>query len=260
MLATKVARRSVQSVDRALDLLEALAASEGEVSITSLASRTSLHVSTVHRLLTTLLRRGYVRQNPETSRYYTGAKLATLAEGRSRFNELRHRARPILRALTEQTRETSNLVVLDDVMVVYIETVPSPHVVRMFTTIGNRVPLHATGAGKTLLAWLPADRRDALIERIELRAHTARTIVEKASLRRALEEIRERGYAIDDEEFDEGVRCVAVTVGAIGAPLAAISVSAPASRMTRQRCGELAPLLRRAATELAEAMREQPRT
>jgi IclR family acetate operon transcriptional repressor len=259
-LATKVARRSVQSVDRALDLLEALAASEGEVSITSLASRTSLHVSTVHRLLTTLLRRGYVRQNPETSRYYTGAKLATLAEGRSRFNELRHRARPILRALTEQTRETSNLVVLDDVMVVYIETVPSPHVVRMFTTIGNRVPLHATGAGKALLAWLPADRRDALIERIELRAHTARTIVEKASLRRALEEIRERGYAIDDEEFDEGVRCVAVTVGAIGAPLAAISVSAPASRMTRQRCGELAPLLRRAATELAEAMREQPRT
>ncbi|MBI2982829.1 MAG: IclR family transcriptional regulator [Chloroflexi bacterium] len=256
-MATKVARRSVQSVDRALDLLEALASSEGEVSITSLANRTSLHVSTVHRLLTTLLRRGYVRQNPETSRYYTGAKLATLAEGRSRFNELRHRARPILRALVEQTRETSNLVVLDDVMAVYIETVPSPHVVRMFTVIGNRVPLHATGAGKALLAWLPADRRDALIERTELRAHTARTIVERASLRRALEEIRERGYAIDDEEFDEGVRCVAVAVGPIGAPVAAISVSAPAGRMTRQRCGELAPMLRRAASELAEAMREQ---
>ena len=258
-MATRVARRSVQSVDRALDLLEALSASEGEVSITSLANRTSLHVSTVHRLLTTLLRRGYVRQNPETSRYYTGAKLATLAEGRSRFNELRHRARPILRTLTDQTRETSNLVVLDDVMAVYIETVPSPHVVRMFTTIGNRVPLHATGAGKALLSWLPGDRRDTLIDRSELRAHTARTITERPSLRRALEEIRERGYAVDDEEYDEGVRCVAVAVGPVGSPLAAISVSAPASRMTRQRCGELAPLLRRAANELAEAMREQPR-
>jgi IclR family transcriptional regulator, acetate operon repressor len=258
-VATRVARRSVQSVDRALDLLEALAAAEGEVSITSLANRTSLHVSTVHRLLTTLLRRGYVRQNPETSRYYTGAKLATLAEGRSRFNELRHRARPILRALTEQTRETSNLVVLDDVMAVYIETVPSPHVVRMFTTLGNRVPLHATGAGKALLAWLPVDRRDALVDRSELRAHTARTITERSSLRRALEEIRERGYALDDEEYDEGVRCVSVAVGPIGSPLGAISVSAPASRMTRQRAGELAPLLRRAASELAEAMREQPR-
>ena len=255
-MATKVARRSVQSVDRALDLLEALASSEGEVSITSLAHRTSLHVSTVHRLLTTLLRRGYVRQNPDTSRYFTGAKLATLAEGRSRFNELRLRARPILRALTEQTRETSNLVVLDDVLAVYIETVASPKVVRMFTTIGNRVPLHATGAGKALLAALAPDRRDALIDRLEMRAHTARTITDRPSLRRALEEIRERGYAIDDEEFDEGVRCVAVASGPAGAPYAAISVSAPASRLTRQRCGELAPLLRRAASELAEAMRE----
>lgn len=257
---TKVARRSVQSVDRALDLLEALAGSEGEVSITSLASRTSLHVSTVHRLLTTLLRRGYVRQNPDTSRYFAGAKLATLAEGRSRFNELRHRARPILRALTEQTRETSNLVVLDDITAVYIETVPSPQVVRLFTAIGNRVPLHATGAGKALLSWLSPDRRDALIDRLELRAHTMRTIVERAALRRALEEIRERGYAVDDEEYDDGVRCVAVAVGPIGTPLAAISISAPANRLSRQRGGELAPLLRRSATELAEAMREHARS
>lgn len=255
-MATKVARRSVQSVDRALDLLEALAASEGEVSITSLAHRTSLHVSTVHRLLTTLLRRGYVRQNPETSRYFTGAKLATLSDSRSHFNELRLRARPMLRSLTEQTRETSNLVVLDDALAVYIETVPSPQVVRMFTQLGNRVPLHATGAGKMLLAWLSADRREALIDRLELRAYTARTITERASLRRALEEIRERGYAVDDEEYDEGVRCVALPVGPLGSPLGAISVSAPASRMTRQRCGELAPLVRRAASELAEAMRE----
>ena len=258
-MATKVARRSVQSVDRALDLLEALASSEGEVSITSLAHRTSLHVSTVHRLLTTLLRRGYVRQNPDTSRYFTGAKLATLAEGTSRFNELRHRARSILKTLTDQTRETSNLVVLDDLMAVYIDTVPSPHVVRMFTTIGNRVPLHATGAGKALLSWLPPDRRESLLDRLDLRAHTARTIIEKPTLRRALEEIRERGYAVDDEEFDEGVRCVAVAVGPVGAPLAAISVSAPSSRMTRQRCGELAPLLRRASSELADAMRDHVR-
>ncbi len=258
-MATKVARRSVQSVDRALDLLEALASAEGEVSITSLATRTALHVSTVHRLLTTLLRRGYVRQNPDTSRYFTGAKLATLAEGRSRFNELRHHARPLLRGLTEQTRETSNLVVLDDVMAVYIETSPSPHVVRMFTTLGNRVPLHATGVGKALLAGLSPDRREALIDRIDLRAYTARTIIEKTALRRALEEVRERGYAVDDEEFDEGVRCVSAVVGPPGDPLGAISISAPASRLTRQRCTELAPLVRRAANELAQTMRDQPR-
>ena len=273
----KRARRSVQSVDRALDLIEALVAAEGEVAITALATRTGLHVSTVHRLLATLLRRGYVRQNPETSRYYAGAKLATLSEGRSRFSELRLRARPLLRSLTEATRETANLVVLDDLQAVYIETMPSPQVVRLFTAVGNRTPLHATGAGKALLANLPAARRDALLERLDLRGYTARTIVDRTALRRTLDEVREKGYALDDEEYDEGVRCVAVAVvgagagtpgraaerevagkeAAAGAPVAALSISAPASRMSRQRCAELAPVLRRAAAELAEALRDQ---
>src|SRR5207247_9171086 len=98
---------------------------------TALEPRTVPPVSTFHRLLSPLLRRGSVRQNPETSRYYAGAKLATLAEGRSRFGELRLRARPVLRAITEATRETANLVVLDDLAAVYIETIPSPQVVRL---------------------------------------------------------------------------------------------------------------------------------
>lgn len=251
-------RHSVQSVDRALDLLEALAGNDGEVSITSLANRTGLHVSTAHRLLATLLRRGYVRQNPDTSRYYAGVKLATLAEGRSRYGELRLRARGILRSLAESTRETANLIVLDDTTAVYLETVPGPQMVRLFTTVGNRVPLHATGAGKALLAWLPAPRREAILARVELRPHTGRTISDPAALRRAIEDIRERGYSIDDEEYDDGVRCVAVPVGPLGAPIAALSVSGPASRLGRSRLGELAPIVRRAATELAEALRERP--
>ena len=255
--APKRTRRSVQSVDRALDLLEGLAAADGEVSITALAARTGLHVSTVHRLLSTLLRRGYVRQNPETSRYYAGAKLATLSEGRSGFGEMRLRARPLLRAITEATRETANLVVLDDLAAVYIETVPSPQVVRLFTAVGNRVPLHATGAGKCLLAALPAARRDTLIDRLDLRSYTPKTIVDPAALRRALEEAHERGFSIDDEEYDEGVRCVALPVGGMNDATAAISVSAPASRFSRQRCLELVPLLRRAAAELAAALRER---
>jgi len=253
----KRTRRSVQSVDRALDLLEALSAADGEVSITALAGRTGLHVSTVHRLLSTLLRRGYVRQNAETSRYYAGAKLATLAEGRSRYGEMRLRARPILRAITEATRETANLVVLDDLAAVYIETVPSPQVVRLFTAVGNRVPLHATGAGKCLLAALPAAKRDALLDRLELRSFTPHTIVDRAVLQRALDEARERGFVIDDEEYDDGVRCVAVPVGGMSDAIAAISVSAPANRLARQRCLELVPLLRRSAQELAASVRDR---
>ena len=253
----KRTRRSVQSVDRALDLLEALSAADGEVSITALAGRTGLHVSTVHRLLSTLLRRGYVRQNAETSRYYAGAKLATLAEGRSRYGEMRLRARPILRAITESTRETANLVVLDELAAVYIDTVPSPQVVRLFTAIGNRVPLHATGAGKCLLAAMPSAGRDGLLERIDLRAYTPHTIIEKPALRRSLDEARERGFTIDDEEYDDGVRCVAVPVGGMNDAVAAISVSAPAHRLSRQRCLELVPMLRRSAAELAAALRER---
>lgn len=256
-LTPKRPRRSVQSVDRALDLLEALVAADGEVSITALAARTGLHVSTVHRLLSTLLRRGYVRQNNETSRYYAGAKLATLGEGRSRYGELRLRARPVLRAITEQTRETANLVVIDDLAAVYIETVPSPQVVRLFTAVGNRVPLHATGAGKCLLAALPSARRDALLDRLELRSFTPHTIVERGALGRALDEARERGFVIDDEEYDEGVRCVAVPVGGMSDAIAAISVSAPANRLTRQRCLELVPLLKRSAQELAASVRDR---
>lgn len=255
VLAPKRPRRSVQSVDRALDLLETLATADGEVSITSVAARTGLHVSTVHRLLATLLRRGYVRQNPETSRYYAGAKLATLAEGRSRYGELRLAARPILRAITEATRETTNLVVLDDVTAVYIDTVPSPQVVRLFTAVGNRVPLHATGAGKCLLGALPADKREPLIERLDLRAYTPHTIVDRAALRRALDEARARGFAIDDEEYDDGVRCIAVPVGGTNDTVAALSVSAPASRFSRQRSLEILPLLRRSASELAASFR-----
>lgn len=255
--APRSRRGVVQSVDRALDLLEALAGANGEVSITALAERTRLHVSTAHRLLATLLRREYVRQNPDTSRYYAGAKLATLGDGRSRFGELRSRARPVLRSLAEATRETANLSVLDDTDAVYLETMPGPQIVRLFTTVGNRVPLHATGAGKALLAWLPLPRREALIERMDLRPHTPQTIVDRDALRHALDEIRERGYAVDDEEFDEGVRCVAVPVGPVGAPLAALSVSGPASRLGRPRLGDLAPLLRRGAAEMAESMRDR---
>lgn len=251
----RAARRSVQSVDRALDLLEALTAAEGDVSITALAARTTLHVSTVHRLLATLLRRGYVRQNPDTSRYYAGAKLAALGDGRSRHNELRLAARPFLSALVEMTRETANLSVLDDTVAVYIETAASPQVVRLFTVVGNRVPLHATGAGKALLAALPLPRREAILDRTALDPHTAKTIIERGILAKALEAARANGYALDDEEFDEGVRCVAVPVGPMGAPLGALSISGPANRLTRQRCIDFVPEMRRCAQELAEAIR-----
>jgi DNA-binding IclR family transcriptional regulator len=249
---TRRPRQSVQSVDRTLDLIEALAAAQGEISITHLAARTQLHVSTVHRLLSTLLRRGYVRQNRETARYYLGAKLALIAEGVPRYTDLRQVAHPILQQLTDAANETSNLVVLEDTAAVYIDQVQCKQVVRLFTSIGNRVPLHCTGAGKVLLAFQPQPQRDATIDRLDFHTYTPKTIVSRSGLIAALEAIRRSGYALDEEEYDANVRCVAVPVAdSAGNVIAAISISAPSMRLDRSRSIELLPRLRRAAAEIA---------
>src|SRR2546428_1522773 len=126
---------------------------------------------------------------------------------------------------------------------------PPPRVALLSPAVGTRTPLHATGAGKALLANLPLARRDSLLERLDLRGYTARTIVDRAVLRRTLDDVREKGYALDDEEYDEGVRCVAVAGGtahgrdgAHASPIAPPSVSPPPRRPSRQRCPRLPPL------------------
>lgn len=248
-------RQSVQSVERTLDLLEALAAAQGEVSITNLAQRTGLHVSTVHRLLATLVHRGYVRQNRESSRYYLGSKMALLGEGAPRYTELRLQAQTALSALTDLIDETTNLVVLEDTAAVYIDQVQCKQVVRLFTAIGNRVPLQCTAAGKVLLSYVPADARDRVIERLDFRSYTPRSIASRSALVAALDAVRRSGYALDEEEYQTGVRCVAVPVlGLDGQPVAAISVSAPAHRLPRARAVEILPAMRRAAAAVTANM------
>jgi IclR family acetate operon transcriptional repressor len=248
-------RQSVQSVERTLDLLEALAAAQGEISITNLAQRTGLHVSTVHRLLATLVHRGYVRQNRESSRYYLGSKLALLGEGAPRYTEMRLQAQTALAALTDLIDETSNLVVLEDTAAVYIDQVQCKQVVRLFTAIGNRVPLQCTAAGKVLLSHLPADARDRIVERLDFRSYTPRTIASRSALLSALETARRNGYALDEEEYQTGVRCVAVPVfGTDGQAIAAISVSAPAHRLPRPRAAEILPAMKRAAAAVTTSM------
>jgi IclR family acetate operon transcriptional repressor len=247
-------RQSVQSVQRTLDLLEALANAQGEISITHLASRTSLHVSTVHRLLATLVQRGYVRQNRETARYYLGSKLALLGEGAPRYTELRLYAQPALSALTDLVNETSNLVVLEDTAAVYIDQAQCRQVVRLFTAIGNRVPLQCTAAGKVLLAWLAPDARDRIIDRLEFRSYTPRTVASRSALLASLDAVRRSGYALDEEEYQLGVRCVAVPIVDDATAVAAISISAPANRLSRPRTLEILPALRRAAATIANSL------
>jgi IclR family acetate operon transcriptional repressor len=231
----------VQSVERALDLLEALAEARGELGISELALATGQPAGTAHRLLATLAARGYVRRGARGRRYALGPAARALGARAARIDDLAALAPPFLRRMVELSGETANMVALDGDRAVYIAQVPCARSLRTFTEIGNRVPLHCTGCGKVLLAHLSDERIGALLDVAGLTSYTAHTIVSPAAMREELREIRRRGYAVDDEEFEEGVRCLAVPLfDPHGHLAAALSVSGPASRLSRQRAEDLA--------------------
>ena len=230
---TGARRDSVQSIERALDLLESLA-DGGEVGVTDLASRTGLVPSTAHRLLHTLAQRGYVAQSTETGRYLLGYKLVEVASGMERRrSRLRAVARPHLEGIKRATGETVNLVVIDADRVVYVDQVEGTHSVRMFTAVGTTAPAHTTAAGKAIMAREPRGVVAALhADRRPLERLTPRTLVTFDALLDEFERIRRRGYAIDQEEHEEGVGCVAAAIfDHTGRPCAAISVSGPSARL-----------------------------
>jgi IclR family acetate operon transcriptional repressor len=236
----------VQSLDRAFELLEHMAAAGGEVALSQLAAASGLPVPTIHRIVRTLVASGYVLQLP-SRRYALGPRLIGLGESASRTVEAW--ATPHLLALAEASGETANLAMLDGDMVVYVAQAPSSrHTVRMFTEVGRRVFAHCTGVGKALLAHLPADEVRRIVRAAGMPARTDHTITDVDRLLDELERIRSQGYAVDDGEQELGVRCVAVAVP--GSPTSALSVSGPASRVTHDAVPALVPVLLAAADGL----------
>ncbi|MEZ5122724.1 MAG: IclR family transcriptional regulator [Solirubrobacterales bacterium] len=234
----------VRSVLRSLRLMEALADGR-EMSLTSLAEASGLRPSTTHRLLATLASEGYVGRGDDGQRYRLGHRVAALARSAaSSVEDLREAARPTLLALRDDFDETANLIVLDGASIVYIDQVESRRPVRMFTRIGNRVPAHASGGGKALLASLTPDGLDQVLRGQVLERLTTHTITSREELDSALDVIRRRGWATDDREYDDDVICVAAAFPLPGDPhRAAITVSGPAERMLRHglaRLGEQA--------------------
>ena len=245
--AVATASGGVQSVERAFELLEMLADAGGALGLSELAAASGLPLPTVHRLIRTLVNRGYVRQ--ETSRRYTlGSRLIRLGETSSRL--LGTWLQPFLAQLVRLTGETANLAILDGDEIVYIAQVPSPHQMRMFTEPGRRVRTHCTAVGKALLAQLPPGEARALLERGGMPAVTPATITDPDLLLAHLEVIRRQGYAVDEGEQEIGVRCFAVAVPDAPAPLA-ISASGPQARMTDDAAARIVPALTRIAAEIS---------
>jgi len=243
----------VRSVGRTLDILEFLSRSGGEVGVSEIGDATGLAAGTAHRLLGTLAARGYVHRDARTRKYGLGLKSLNMAIAtRERIGTL---ALPFLEELMQTSQETANLAILEANSTVYIEQVAPPsRMLRTFTEPGNRVFLHSTGTGKVLLAYQSARLVDFIVARVGLPRQTVSTITDPPQLWAELKKVREGGYAVDFEEQEEGVRCLAAPVfGADGEVFAAMSISGPASRLKKRRINELVPDIKRISAAFSEA-------
>jgi DNA-binding IclR family transcriptional regulator len=242
----------VQVLDRVFAVLDELAAGEQSCSLQELAEKLHLHKSTVHRLLMVLESSRMVERDPQSGRYRLGLRLFELGNVAIARFDVREKARRHLEKLVEEVDETVHLCALDAGEVLYLDRMEPGRSVRMECRVGRRNPVHCTSVGKAMLAYLPEREVDSILRQHGMERRTAKTLVTPAALKADLRAIRERGYAIDDEEIEDGVRCVgAAVVGADGRALAAISVSAPAFRMTMPKVTKIAGLVGKTAHALS---------
>ncbi|MEO6349147.1 MAG: IclR family transcriptional regulator [Candidatus Limnocylindrales bacterium] len=244
-----------QVVDRVLDILEAFEWLGPQLGVSELSRALNLKKATTHRLLASLRRRDIVAQDPVTRRYQLGMRLWQL--GMLALNQVDwiDRARPYLRQLRDETGETTHLAILDEGQVLYIDKVESEHSLRMPSQVGRRLPAHCTGVGKALLAYLTAAALADVIERHGLPSFTPATIIERHILVAELASIRERGYAVDDEEIEPGLRCIAAPIrGHSGDVVAAISIAGPSSRVRREEVDRYADRVVAAARQASAAL------
>ena len=245
----------VQSVDRALLIIETLAEDDEGYRLTDLAVRTGLSPSTVHRLLTTLEKRRFVQFDRDESMWHIGAQSFAVGSTFVRRRNFVTQALPYLRKLRDQTRETANLAVVDDGAMVILTRVESREIMRSVTKVGGRVPMVASGLGKALLSTYSEEDVFAIIQREGMPRLTSKSIVRAGELCKSLHDIRQQGYSVDDEEALIGLRCVsAVVYDDRSEPLAAISVSGKASRVPHDRLPVLGKLVQEVAAELTKAL------
>ncbi len=248
----------VRALERGLRLLEVLGSGE-MLSLSELARRTELTPSTAYRLLETLRRRGFVDWEETTGLWRIGMRAYEIGQAFCHPNSLSALALEAMQQLVARVNETINLAVLDGTEAVYIQQVESNQMLRMFTRLGARVPLHCTGVGKVLLAWRPEDEVHQLLGPEPFVAFTPKTLTRLDDVRRELAQVRQQGYALDCEEREIGVRCLAAPVrDATGRVVAALSLSAPAIRLPDDRIPRLVPLVLETARTLSLRLGWQP--
>lgn len=248
----KTAENTIQSLDRALMILSVVADSGG-LTLTELAGRTDQSVPTVFRVLTTLQAHGFVETEEPGQLWHVGGGAFRVGSQFLRRTKVVERARQAMDGLMRATGETANLGVEMRDQVLFLSQIETHETIRAFFPPGTLGPMHASGIGKALLAWSP-EPRVRQIAAAGLPRFTPRSIGAAADLLADLAAIRSRGYAIDDEERAEGMRCVAAPIfNAHGEPVAGLSVSGPAFRLTAEKAAGIGALVRAAADEVTEA-------
>jgi len=238
----------VQSLVRALTLVNRLAAADEGITLPEVAQQVGLSPSTAHRLLTTLEQERYVHFDAERRLWSVGVQAFVAGSAFLKTRSLVGTARPHMRALMEESEETVNLAVEDQAEAIYLSQVECRQMMRAFARPGGRVPLHCSGVGKALLSAMPDGDLAKILHRQGLSRVTVKTINTTPALRGDLAQARARGYAIDDEEHAVGMRCVAAVVFNEGAePVAAVSLSGPMARIPDERIPLLGDLVRRRA-------------
>lgn len=253
----------IQSLERAFAILEQVAGRRDGINLAELSKAVGLHNSTAFHLLKTMVQLGYVSQMRESKRYRIGSRLFTLAAGALEENSLLEIATPVLEKLTRETGEAAHFAIRSGSEVVVIARTTGSGMLQLAVRAGAARPAHATALGKVLLAALPPQDLAQFLAGMEMRRYTPKTIVGREAFLRELEEVRKRGIAFDDGEFDAELRCVAVPVYDFAGRVAgAIGISGPIWRLSLQSLQDRAKQARVSAADLSTGLgfRKRPET
>ena len=240
---------SIRAVERALDVLQCFTSQTPELTMSQISERIGINKSTVHRLLLTLERNRFVERDLSTGMYRPGVRLLQIASLAMEQNNLRQIASPFLQSLCSEYRENVNLALLDGADVIYVDVAEGSQRVKLAAAPGQRLPAFSTASGKAILAFLPEERVRHILER-GMPHYTATTVSSLEQFFEDTAQIRERGFAISEQEFEEGINAMAAPIS--NPPIASVSIAGPAYRLTLERMLELGPRLLAAARDIGQ--------
>lgn len=255
MAEDREVKNPVQSAERIFKVLEILA-DNGEMGLMELSTELGLHKSTVHRLLMSLIYMGYAKQNEKNQKYTLTYKLVNMSGKILERMDIVEIAKPYLERLSDISGETVHLVRRDGSDILYIHKIEAKvGTIRMVSHVGMIHPMYCSGVGKAIMATLPEKEVKKIWDASVIERKTAKTIVTLEDMMRTLEQVRKNGYALDDEENEEGVRCIAASLRGYGKSVKyAFSISGPVSRMTKDRIEELAADMKKVQAELSREL------